>query len=103
MGPDCSAPVGGATPVGVVMTMLEAPSFRGHSTAASLLCQFSNFQVHNVTNFDGHFEGKGVPSMEAGGCSARMGLLYAVHAESRSRGMDDLAKMLKVPWKSDKA
>ncbi|CAE7841182.1 ACBP2, partial [Symbiodinium necroappetens] len=56
VGPDCSAPVGGATPVGVVMTMLE---------------------VHNVTNFDGHFEGKGVPSMEAG-------------------GMDDLAKMLKA-------
>ncbi|CAE7438803.1 ACBP2 [Symbiodinium sp. CCMP2592] len=56
VGPDCSSPVGGANPVGVLMTMLE---------------------VLNVTNFDGHFEAKGVPSMEAG-------------------GMDDLAKKLKA-------
>ncbi|CAE7865610.1 ACBP4 [Symbiodinium microadriaticum] len=55
VGPDCSSPVGGADPVGVLMTMLE---------------------VLNVTNFDGHFEAKGVPSMDEG-------------------GMDDLAKKLK--------
>eukprot|EP00913_Durusdinium_trenchii_P006626 g6225.t1 len=40
---DCSAAVGGATPVGVVMTTHE---------------------VLNVTDFDGHFEAKGVPKLE---------------------------------------
>ena len=46
VGNDCSAAVGGANPIGVKMVTHE---------------------VLNVTDFDGHFEAKGVPSMDGGG------------------------------------
>lgn len=46
VGSDCSAPLGGGTPVGAVM---------------------ATHQVVNVSDFDGHFEAKGVPKMEAQG------------------------------------
>lgn len=62
VGPDCSAPVGGATPVGVVMSI---------------------FEVTNVSDFDGHFEAKGVPSLEEGGMAALMRKVKAIKPQKR--------------------
>ena len=87
VGNDCSAAVGGANPIGVKMVTHEVRVGNGWEPAhyvgslanGSLisrmvsynlqLCSFpwqcDPVQVLNVTDFDGHFEAKGVPSILA--------------------------------------
>jgi len=61
---DCSLPVGGAGPLGVKMSI---------------------FEVVNVTDFDGKFEGKGVPKLEQGGMDDLMRKLKAIKPPTRPK------------------
>jgi len=61
---DCSMPVGGATPIGVTMSI---------------------FEVMNVSDFDGVFEGKGVPKMRAAGMKDLMRKLKKIKPPKRPK------------------